>query len=112
MILIGAAASRPGRAHTATRAPDGALRLLIAQDVTDHIATDARTDVLQLADLETTARPGQQPLDAAEHHAALFAAWGLDLADPVDEVAVRLLHDRKDVMDVGPGIVPALMPAL
>jgi len=71
-------------------------RLLLAQHAPDHVAADARADLLQLAHREFP----HKTLDARENLIGLGAARRLDVAHALGEFLVRRLEDEQQIVDV------------
>jgi hypothetical protein len=100
-VIISAFALRRLGTGTAAGAHHDALLLLLTKGVAQHVTADTGTNLLQLADFEGVARPGQEPVDAVDHHMARSgrgsarAAGRWQMADGRWQMADGMVADRE-----------------
>jgi hypothetical protein len=91
-----------------SRAFNLVFRPQVFKNALDHIHTDIRAPLLKFSHAE---RP-LSPVDGLKNEACFLALGTLKLAEALLEFSIRQLDDGKNVIDIWPRIVFALVPAL
>ena len=101
----------PGLAPAGTLPAAQALHLLfrpqVLQNAPDHIHAYIRALILNLGDAERARFPVNGPKDQVR----LFAFGDIDLAEALFEFLICGLDDEEEVIEIGPGVVFALVTA-